>query len=81
MNEDDERGGQRSGDTAGLWEADQRAVPPVIGRVDPETGRPSMRYDTGGEVTDDEVADDRSAGRSIVDNYETDDGASITISF
>lgn len=64
-------------DEARLWDPDLDAVPPVIGRVDPRTRKPVMRYDTDGEVSD---PDAKSTNRPD-EWYETDDGVNVTISF
>lgn len=61
-------------DEAQLWEPDREAVPPVIGRNDHRTGKPLMRYDTSGEVTEVDDAD-------WTDGYTTPDGAQVQISF
>ncbi len=57
-----------SGDTDELWDPGGHAVPPVI-------GRPSMRYETDGEVAPE---DDREVS---VEQYESEDGVSITVTF
>jgi hypothetical protein len=57
-----------------LWEPAEDGVPPVVGRRDPDTGEPLMRYDTAGEVSRPE---EQTAGQS----YEDSDGVTITIAF
>ncbi|WP_213454932.1 hypothetical protein [Rhizomonospora bruguierae] len=63
-----------------LWEADEDAVPPVIGRVDARTGEQLMHYETAGEVSN---PDERPAGGSASPaiSYDTDDGVSVSVSF
>lgn len=64
-----------SDEDGGLWESGEAAVPPVIGRIDPYTGRPALHYDTDGEVADE-------ADRPVAaDEWETDDGVNVTITF
>jgi hypothetical protein len=65
------------GDDSQLWESDEDAVPPVIGRVDRRTGEPLMRYDTTGEVSD---PDERPRTAPAI-SYDTDDGVSVSVSF
>jgi hypothetical protein len=64
-------------DERGLWESDEDAVPPVIGRVDPRTGEPLMRYDTAGEVSD---PDGKPPAVPAI-SYDTDDGVSVSVTF
>jgi hypothetical protein len=62
-------------DDSQLWEPNVNAVPPVIGRVNPDTREPVMRYETAGEVSD----SDRQQGSD--DWFQTDDGIDVNISF
>ena len=62
-------------DDSQLWEPNVDAVPPVIGRIDPETRAPVMRYDTLGEVSELNRNDDSD------DWFQTDDGVDVNISF
>lgn len=64
-------------DDTRLWESGEDAVPPVVGRVDPRTGEPLMRYDTDGEISD--PHERPPAAPSIT--YDTDDGVSVSVSF
>jgi hypothetical protein len=57
-----------------LWLPAEDGVPPVIGRRDPSTNEPMMRYDTEGEVS---VPVDGGPG----ERYQTDDGVDVSISF
>lgn len=66
-------------DETQLWESDEDAVPPVIGRTDPRTGEPLMRYDTDGEVSNPDERPAPGAGPAI--SYDTDDGVSVSVSF
>jgi hypothetical protein len=58
-------------DPGEVWSADDRAVPPVIGRA-------SLHYQTDGEISPDHPGDP--AGDELI-SYDTDDGSSVTISF
>ncbi len=58
-------------DPGEVWAADDRAVPPVIGRA-------SLHYETDGEISTD-APGDTPADEQI--SYDTDDGSSVTISF
>jgi len=60
-----------------LWAPAEDGVPPVVGRKDPETLRPMMKYDTSGEVSN-PVSDSDAVYH---ESYETGDGVNVSISF
>jgi hypothetical protein len=58
-----------------LWLPPVDGVPPVVGKVDPQTGGPLMQYQTLGEVSG------KDAGDGPGEHYETDDGFDVTVTF
>lgn len=63
-------------DDADVWAPAKRAVPPVLGRYERETGKPLMRYD---DQVDEGVPESKDGG--FDDGWKDDNGSSIDISF
>jgi hypothetical protein len=59
------------------WAPAQDGVPPVVGRKDPVTSKPLMRYDISGEVH----KSNKNAVGGHEGRYQTDDGVDVSISF
>lgn len=67
-------------DDAAVWAPAKRAVPPVLGRYERDTGKPLMRYDD--QV--DEGRDDNTGAKAkdaFDDGWQDDNGSAIDISF
>ncbi|MEV0650258.1 hypothetical protein AB0I28_33855 [Phytomonospora sp. NPDC050363] len=66
-------------DESAVWSPPKRAVPPVLGRYERDTGKPLMRYD-------DQVDEGREEGKGkskddFDDGWQDDNGSAIDISF
>lgn len=65
-------------DDAALWSPNKRAVPPVLGRYERDTGKPLMRYD---DEVDDGATEKTDAKDAFDDGWEDGNGSAIDVSF